>query len=87
MHGAFGHGALRRDQRLRQHLPAKYPLPTVLEGMAGESVGARRLQVQQRHEVGGHGHGTLGISGTRHPFPARSRAVNARGNKSSRASS
>ena len=49
-------GALRGDQRLRQHLAAEHPLPAVLRRMADETVFARRREIEQGDEfVSGHG--------------------------------
>ena len=53
---AAGDGALGRDQRLGQHLPAEHPLPAVQRRMADEPVVARRRKVEQGDEfVSGHG--------------------------------
>jgi hypothetical protein len=44
-------GALGGDQRLRQHLSAEHPLPTVLRRARQPAVGARRFEVEQRKEA------------------------------------
>ena len=47
--------ALRGDERLGEHLPAKDPLPAVLRRMADEAIFACRLEIEQRDKfVSGH---------------------------------
>ncbi len=43
-------GALRRHQRLADHLPAEDPLPAGLRAAAAEDVDLDRLQVERRKQ-------------------------------------
>ncbi len=58
------HRALRRHQRLRQHLPAEHPpdmgAPIGRRVAGAEQIGVQRLEIEQADEFGKGGHARSG---------------------------